>query len=94
MFNVPVVRTVLPTLIFDHCKKIPLYFEVSCPYNSAVLNGLTWGGCPKQVLSCGCGVEYIHTEVCHNLGSTRNVATDLGCGLELVCNEAELSRGR
>ena len=36
----------------------------------------------------------VHTEVSRYLGSTRNGVTDLGCGLEVVCNEAVLYRRR
>ena len=38
-----------------------------------------------------CGV---HIEVGRYLGSTRNGVKDLGCDLELVCNEAVLFRRR
>ena len=61
------------------------------PADDADVGRWPWAGFSLARLWCG-----IHTEVSRCLGSTRNGVTDLGCDLELVCNdnEAVLSKGR
>ena len=52
-----------------------------------------WGGRPEQVFVCLGGVEYTRTWVgTSDLHGTR--WHYLRCDLELLCNEAVLSRGR
>ena len=66
------------TIVYVYLPGIPVVYRADAPSKFF----LVW-------LWCG-----LHTEVGRYFGPTRNRLTDLGCDLEIVCNEAGLSRGR